>query len=204
MSQGNAAAGPLDGIRVLDLSRLVAGNMLTLQLADFGAEVLKIEEPGRGDTLRHWLDDGMALHWKVYARNKKSVTLDIRTEDGRDALVRLAQDAQVLVESNRPGVLERLGFGPDVLWRHNARLIVVRVTGWGQTGPYRNRPGFGSLAEAMSGFAARTASPTSRPPWPTWRSPTWWRGSTAPMRSWSRCAKSSRMPGSARLSTCHC
>ena len=129
--------------------------MLTLQLADFGAEVIKIEEPGRGDTLRHWLDDGMALHWKVYARNKKSVTLDIRSEYGRDALLRLAEDAQVLVESNRPGVLERLGLGPDVLWRHNAKLIVVRLTGWGQTGPYRNRPGFGSLAEAMSGFAAK-------------------------------------------------
>lgn len=146
---------PLTGIRVLDLSRLVAGNMLTVQLADFGAEVIKIEEPGRGDTLRHWHDDGLSLHWKVYGRNKKSVALDIKSDVGRKALLRLASTAAVFVESNRPGVIERLGFGPEALWRENPRLIVVRISGWGQTGPYRDRPGFGSLVEAMSGFAAK-------------------------------------------------
>lgn len=155
MTERSKKSGPLSGIRVLDLSRLVAGNMLTLQLADFGAEVIKIEEPRRGDTLRHWLDDGVPLHWKVYSRNKKSVALDIRTPDGRDCLLRLAEGAQVFVESNRPGVLERLGIGPDLLWSRNPGLIVVRLSGWGQTGPYSGRPGFGSLVEAMSGFAAK-------------------------------------------------
>jgi len=155
LTERSKKSGPLSGIRVLDLSRLVAGNMLTLQLADFGAEVIKIEEPRRGDTLRHWLDDGVPLHWKVYSRNKKSVALDIRTPDGRDCLLRLAEGAQVFVESNRPGVLERLGIGPDLLWSRNPGLIVVRLSGWGQTGPYSGRPGFGSLVEAMSGFAAK-------------------------------------------------
>jgi crotonobetainyl-CoA:carnitine CoA-transferase CaiB-like acyl-CoA transferase len=150
-----AAACPLDGIRVIDLSRLVAGNMLSVNLADFGAEVVKIEARDRGDTLRDWLEDGVPLFWKVYARNKKSVTLDIRNQSGRDLLKALAAKAQVLIESFRPGVMERLGLGPAVLHEANPALVIVRISGWGQTGPYAQRPGFGSLVEGISGFAAK-------------------------------------------------
>lgn len=152
-NRGNAK-GPLDGVRVLDLSRLVAGNQLTLVLADFGAEVIKIEQPGRGDSLRDWAVAGEKVYWSEYARNKKSVSLDLKSHEGRDILLRLVEDAQVLVESFRPGKLEDLRLGPDVLLGRNPRLVVTRVSGWGQTGPYASRPGFGTLVEAMSGFAA--------------------------------------------------
>jgi crotonobetainyl-CoA:carnitine CoA-transferase CaiB-like acyl-CoA transferase len=148
------ASGPLDGIRVVDLSRLVAGNQLTMLLADFGAEVIKIEQPGQGDPLRHWRIGGEPLHWEVYGRNKKSVTLDLKSSEGRESLLRLAADADVLVESFRPGTLEKLGLAPDTLHKHNSRLLVVRISGWGQTGDFAGRPGFGTLVEAMSGFAA--------------------------------------------------
>ena len=154
---------PLDGIRVLDLSRLVAGNMLSLQLADFGAEVVKIEDPGKGDPLRDWRVDGISVHWKVYARNKKSLTLNLRDREGRDLLLRLVGGAQVFIESFRPGTLETMGLAPATLLKHNSRLVIVRVSGWGQDGPYRDRPGFGSLVEGMSGFAAKTGFP-DRPP----------------------------------------
>ena len=157
------AACPLDGLRVLDLSRLVAGNMLTVMLADFGAEVIKVEYPERGDTLRDWLEEGIPAHWKVYARNKKSLTLDVRDAAGKDILRKLAADAQVFVESFRPGVMERLGLGPADLHAINPKLVYVRVTGWGQTGPYKDRPGFGSLVEGMSGFAAKNGY-ADRPP----------------------------------------
>lgn len=143
---------PLDGIRVLDLSRLVAGNMLTLQLADFGADVIKLE-PEAGDPLRHWRDGGAPLWWKVYGRNKRSVRLDLRTPEGKALLARLVPTAHILVESFRPGAMEAAGFGPDRLLALNPRLVIVRVSGFGQTGPYAGRPGFGSLIEAMSGFA---------------------------------------------------
>jgi crotonobetainyl-CoA:carnitine CoA-transferase CaiB-like acyl-CoA transferase len=150
------APAPLDGVRVIDLSRLVAGNMLTLQLADQGAEVVKVEEPTRGDPLRAWRVNGLSLYWKVYARNKKSLALDLRAEEGRALLRELAARSQVLVENFRPGTLERMGLGPDVLHAANPRLVVVRISGFGQDGPYRERPGFGTLVEAMSGFAAKT------------------------------------------------
>lgn len=145
---------PLDGIRVLDLSRLVAGNMLSLQLADFGAEVIKIE-PARGDPLRHWTDNGISPYWKVYSRNKKSIRLDLKTEADKAAFAALVKTAHVVVEGFRPGVMEAMGFGPDQLLALNPKVIMARVSGWGQTGPYKNRPGFGSLVEAMSGFAAK-------------------------------------------------
>ena len=148
-----AASGPLSGVRVLDLSRVVAGNMLSLLLADFGAEVIKIESP-EGDALRDWLVNGVATNWKVYARNKKSVCLNLRKAAAKDLLLRLTETAQVLVENFRPGTLEKMGLGPEVLHARNPRLVIVRVTGWGQTGPYRHKPGFGTLAEGMSGFAA--------------------------------------------------
>ncbi|GJE60370.1 CaiB/BaiF CoA transferase family protein [Methylobacterium trifolii] len=150
------ASAPLDDVRVVDLSRLVAGNMLSLMLADFGAEVVKVEQRKRGDTLRDWKDGGHPLYWKVYARNKKSITLDYKKPAGKEVLMRLAAQADVLIESFRPGVMERLGLGPEELHAVNPRLVYVRVSGWGQTGPYRNRPGFGSLVEAMSGFASKT------------------------------------------------
>ena len=144
---------PLDGVRVLDLSRVVAGNMVSLLLADFGAEVLKIETP-EGDPLRDWLVNGIATNWKVYARNKKSVCLNLRKPEAKNLLLRLVETAAVFIENFRPGTLEKMGLGPDVLHARNPRLVIVRVTGWGQTGPYRHKPGFGTLAEGMSGFAA--------------------------------------------------
>jgi crotonobetainyl-CoA:carnitine CoA-transferase CaiB-like acyl-CoA transferase len=149
------AAGPLAGVRVLDLSRLVAGNMLSLQLADFGADVIKVEPPS-GDPLRDWRDGGEELHWKTYARNKRSIVLNFRHAAAKDALLRLVATADVLIENFRPGTLEEMGLGPDVLHGRNPGLVVVRVSGFGQTGPYAPLPGFGTLVEAMSGFAART------------------------------------------------
>jgi crotonobetainyl-CoA:carnitine CoA-transferase CaiB-like acyl-CoA transferase len=150
------AACPLDGIRVIDLSRLVAGNAVSSQLADFGAEVIKIEDPGKGDPLRAWQTDGVSVHWKLYARNKKSVALNPRDPRGLSLLRDLIAGADVLIENFRPGTLEKMGLGPDELHRANPRLVIVRVSGWGQDGPYRDRPGFGTLVESMSGYAART------------------------------------------------
>jgi crotonobetainyl-CoA:carnitine CoA-transferase CaiB-like acyl-CoA transferase len=154
---------PLAGIRVLDLSRLVAGNMVTHVLADFGAEVIKVERPKVGDDLRNWKTEGVTTHWKVYGRNKKSVTLDLRKPEGRDLLLRLVATAHVLVENFQPGTLESWRLGPDVLLEANPKLVMVRVSGWGQDGPWRHKPGFGSLVEAMSGFAAMTGY-GDRPP----------------------------------------
>jgi crotonobetainyl-CoA:carnitine CoA-transferase CaiB-like acyl-CoA transferase len=147
--------GPLRGVRVLDFSRLVAGNMLSLQLADFGAEVVKVESPGEGDTLRHWREKGVSVHWKVYARNKKSITLDLKSPEAPAIVLDLAAHFDVMIESFRFRYLERLGVGPDMLLARNPKLVLVRVSGFGQTGPYAKRPGFGTLVEAMSGFAAR-------------------------------------------------
>ena len=145
--------GPLDGVRVIDLSRLVAGNMTTHVLADYGADVIKIERPGKGDDLRSWRVEGVEVFWKVYARNKRSVALDIHDPDGREMLLRLVDTAQVLVENFVPGTLERWGLGPEELLARNPKLVILRVSGWGQTGPWRLRPGFGTLVEAMSGWA---------------------------------------------------
>ena len=156
------AAGPLKGVRVLDLSRLVAGNMLSLQLADFGADVIKIEPP-EGDPLREWRDDGKSLHWKTYCRNKRSIVLNLRNDAAKGALLRLVAKADVLIENYRPGTLEEMRLGPDVLHKTNPRLVVVRVSGFGQTGPYAPLPGFGTLVEAMSGFASRTGFPDREP-----------------------------------------
>jgi crotonobetainyl-CoA:carnitine CoA-transferase CaiB-like acyl-CoA transferase len=157
-----AATGPLAGVRALDLSRLVAGNMLSLQLADFGADVIKVEPPA-GDPLRDWRDGGKELHWKTYARNKRSIVLNLRHDGAKDALLRLVATADVLIENFRPGTLEEIGLGPDVLQAKNPGLILVRVSGFGQTGPYAPLPGFGTLVEAMSGFAARTGFPDREP-----------------------------------------
>ena len=148
--------GPLAGKIVLDLSRLVAGNLVSLQLADYGAEVIKIEPAGKGDPLRQWMTDGVAVSWKVYARNKKSVSINLRRDAAREMLLALVEPADVMIENYRPGTLEDMGLGPDILHARNRKLIQVRVSGFGQTGPYRHRPGFGTLGEAMSGFADRT------------------------------------------------
>jgi crotonobetainyl-CoA:carnitine CoA-transferase CaiB-like acyl-CoA transferase len=158
-----AAPCPLDGITVLDLSRLVAGNMVSLQLADFGAEVIKVEQPGKGDPLRDWRVEGHSLFWKAYARNKLSLTLNLRKPSGKDLLLTLVDRTQVMIENYRPGTLERMGLGPVVLQARNPRLIIVRVSGWGQTGPYAQKPGFGTLVEGMSGFAAKTGFPDREP-----------------------------------------
>jgi formyl-CoA transferase len=157
------ATPPLAGIRVLDLSRLVAGNMVSLQLADHGAEVIKIEDPKIGDPLRAWRVKGLSLHWKVYARNKKSLALSLRPQEGRALLLDLAETAQVLIENFRPGTLEEMGIGPEALHARNPNLVIVRVSGFGQDGPYRDRPGFGTLVEAMSGFASKNGY-GDRPP----------------------------------------
>ena len=156
------AEGPLAGVRALDLSRLVAGNMLSLQLADFGADVIKVEPPS-GDPLRDWRDGDRQLHWKTYARNKRSVVLNLRQPAARDALVRLVATADVFIENYRPGTLEEMQLGPDIRLRANPDLIIVRISGFGQTGPYASLPGFGTLVEAMSGFAARTGFPDREP-----------------------------------------
>ena len=158
-----SAPVPLAGIRVVDLSRLVAGNMVSLQLADQGAEVIKIEDPKVGDPLRAWRVKGMSVHWKVYARNKKSLALDLRPQAGKDALHELLATSHVLIENFRPGTLEKMGFSPDELHKRNPGLIIVRITGFGQDGPYRDRPGFGTLVEAMSGFASKNGF-DDRPP----------------------------------------
>jgi formyl-CoA transferase len=147
------ARGTLGGVRVLDLSRLVAGNQLTQVLGDYGAEVIKVEPPA-GDTLRAWQVQGVDTNWKVYARNKKSLGLELRKKEARDILLRLVPGAAVFVESFRPGTLEKMGLAPDVLLEKNPRLIIVRISGFGQDGPYRRRPGFGTLVEGMSGFAS--------------------------------------------------
>src|SRR5258708_4312403 len=147
--------GPRRGVRVLDFSRLVAGNMLSLQLADFGAEVVKVESPGRGDTLRDWREAGLSVHWKVYARNKKSITLDLKAPEAPEIVLDLAAHFDVMIESFRYRYLEKLGVGPDRLLDRNPKLVLVRVSGFGQTGPSAKRPGFGTLVEAMSGFASR-------------------------------------------------
>src|ERR1700716_1626233 len=150
------AACPLDGIRGIDLSRLVAGNAVSSQLADFGAEILKIEDPVKGDPLRAWQTDGVSLPWELYTINKKSVALSSRDRRGRDLLLDLAASSEVLIENFRPGTLAKKGLGPDDMQARNPRLVIVRVSGWGQDGPYRDRPGFGTLVESMSGYAART------------------------------------------------
>jgi formyl-CoA transferase len=147
------ATGPLNGVRVLDLSRLFAGNVLSQMLGDFGADVVKVEPPA-GDTLRDWKTKGVSTHWKVYARNKRSLALDLRKDEAKAMLLDLIPSAAVFMESFRPGMLEKIGLGPEVLLAKNPKLVVVRISGWGQDGPYSPRPGFGTVIEGMSGFAA--------------------------------------------------
>lgn len=149
------APGALEGLRVLDLSTVVAGPVIARNLGDHGAEVLKVEHPVHGDAARQmgWQVQGHSLWWKALSRNKRPITLDLSTERGAELCLRLARASDVLVESFRPGTLERWGLGPEELHETNPDLIIVRVSGFGQSGPYAGRPGFGTLAEALSGWA---------------------------------------------------
>lgn len=144
----------LDGITVIDVSRLVAGNMLSLQLGDFGAEVIKVE-PFAGDPLRDWRNNEKSLYWKTYCRNKRSIAMNLREPSAKEALLKLVEKSDVFIENYRPGTLEEMGIAPDVLLARNPDLVIVRISGFGQTGPYSQFPGFGTLIEAMSGFADR-------------------------------------------------
>ncbi|MFM9591469.1 CaiB/BaiF CoA transferase family protein [Streptomyces scabiei] len=156
---------PLSHLRVLDLATLFAGPLAATMLGDFGAEVIKVEHPTKPDPSRGHgpSKDGVGLWWKMLGRNKRTLTLDLSTPGGRDTLLRLAATADVVIENFRPGTLERWGLGWKELSAANPRLVLARVTGFGQFGPYAHRPGFGTLAEAMSGFAAITGEPDAPP-----------------------------------------
>ncbi|SEC24877.1 Crotonobetainyl-CoA:carnitine CoA-transferase CaiB [Nocardioides exalbidus] len=160
--------GPLDGIRVLDVSTILAGPLACQVLGDYGADVVKVEHPRAGDSMRGHgpVKDGVSLWWKEISRNKRTVAIDLGKPEGAELLVRLATDADVLVENFRPGTFERWGLSPEVLLEANPRLVLLRVSGFGQTGPYSRRPGFGTLAEAMSGFAHLTGEPDGPPTLP--------------------------------------
>ena len=155
------ASGPLAGLKVLELGQLIAGPFAARTLADFGAEVIKIEPPGAGDPLRKWrlLREGTSVWWQVQSRNKRSLSLDLRDPQAQDIVRRLADEADVLIENFRPGAMEAWGLGPEVLAQGNPRLIMLRVSGYGQDGPYRDKPGFGVVAEAMGGLRHLTAEP---------------------------------------------
>ncbi len=158
--------GPLADVRVIDCATVVAAPGAARHLADFGADVIKVERPGgEGTRTLGWVDprDDVTLWWKLLSRNKRCIELDLQTPQGLDAMLRLCDTADVLIENFRPGVLERLGLGPDVLHARNPRLVVTRVSGFGQTGPYAQRPGFATLAEAMSGFASLNGEPDGPP-----------------------------------------
>lgn len=163
----SAPAGPLADLRVIDLSTVLAGPNCARYLADFGASVIKVERPDGGDSLRSmaWRDprDGEGLWWKLVNRNKRTVALDLKDADDLDVLRSLLAEADVLVENFRPGTLERLGLGPAELLERNPRLVITRVTGFGQTGPYAGRPGFATIAEVMSGLSAISGLPDGQP-----------------------------------------
>ncbi|HEX7054057.1 MAG TPA: CaiB/BaiF CoA-transferase family protein [Burkholderiales bacterium] len=158
-------SGPLAGIRVLELGSLIAGPFCAKTLGDFGAEVVKIEPPGEGDALRRWrrMRNGTSLWWHVQARNKKSLTCDLRRPEGQEIVRRLARRSHIVIENFRPGALEKWNLGWEALSRENPKLVLVRISGYGQSGPYRSRPGFAAIAEAMAGFRYITGFP-DRPP----------------------------------------
>ena len=163
--------GPLLGLKVLDLSTIVAGSTASSLFADFGAEVIKIERPGSGDPLRNWgpFVNDISLWWKVHSRNKKSITLNLNSDEGRSIFRLLACQSDVVIEGFRPGVMERWGLGPTELHDLNPGLVMLRYSGFGQSGPYKDRPGFGTIAECMSGYVGMTGfqnSPPVLPPVP--------------------------------------
>lgn len=157
--------GPLKDVKVLELGQLIAGPFCTRVMAEFGAQVIKVESPNGGDPLRKWrkLYKEKSLWWLLQARNKQSVTINLKEKDGQEIVRRLAKDADILVENFRPGALEKWGLGYDSLAKENSGLVMVRLSGYGQTGPYRDRPGFGAIGEAMGGLRHVTGYP-DRPP----------------------------------------
>lgn len=163
--RNRAHAGPLVGLRVIDAGTMIAGPLAATQLADFGADVVKLELPGVGDSMRHWtpMKEGKSLWWKVIARNKRLITLNLSTKEGQGLFKRLAETADIVIENYRPGTFERWSLGYDVLSEINPGLVLVRVSGFGQSGPYSHRGGYGTIAEAFSGVPAFTGFP-DRPP----------------------------------------
>lgn len=161
----NRNPGPLSGLKVIDAGTMIAGPLAATQLADFGADVIKIEQPKLGDSMRHWNPEkeGKSLWWKVIARNKKLVTLNLSSPEGQDIFKRLVEDADIVIENYRPGTFERWGLGYDELSKINPGLVLVRVSGFGQTGPYAKRGGYGTVAEAFTGIPSFTGFP-DRPP----------------------------------------
>lgn len=155
------SAGPLAGLKVIELGQLIAGPFAARTLGDFGADVIKIEPPGAGDPLRTWrlLKDGTSVWWQVQSRNKRSLALDLREAEAQAVVRKLAAEADVMVENFRPGAMEGWGLGPDELLAANPALVMLRISGYGQTGPYRDRPGFGVVAEAMGGLRHLTGEP---------------------------------------------
>ena len=159
--------GPLSGVRVIEMGQLVAGPFVGSRMADFGAEVIKVESPGQGDAMRHWGHHrykGRSLWWPVLARNKKTISANLREKRGQDLVCRLVEQADVLVENFKPGTLEKWGLGPEALHAINPGLIIARVSGFGQTGPYSSRPGFASVGEAMGGLRYINGFPDQPPP----------------------------------------
>ena len=156
---------PLTGLRVIELGQLIAGPFASKILAEFGADVIKVEPPAGGDPLRGWrlIHEGTSVWWAAHARNKRSITLDLRTPEGQDVIRQLAQDADILIENFRPGAMEKWGLGFKDLHVLNPKLIMLRVSGYGQSGPYRDRPGFGVIGEAMGGLRYLSGEP-GRPP----------------------------------------
>lgn len=161
MNATEARQLPLKGLKVLELGQLIAGPFATKLLGEFGADVIKIEPPGTGDPLRKWrmLEEGTSLWWHVQTRNKRSVALDLRSEEGQELVRKLAAEADVVVENFRPGTLNNWGLGWETLCKLNPRLIMVHISGYGQTGPYRDKPGFGVIGEAMGGLRYLTGQP---------------------------------------------
>ena len=166
MTQSNQPAGPLAGVKVLDLTQIMAGPMCTMLLADMGANVIKIERPGTGDDTRRMgtrLTNDIAGGFLALNRNKRSIALDLRSEDGKAVFRRMAETADIMVENFRPGVMDRLGLGYDALAEINPRLIYASISGFGGTGPYRNRGGFDLVAQGMSGLMSITGFPGGPP-----------------------------------------
>ena len=158
-------AGPLAGLKVIELGQLIAGPFAAKTLADFGADVIKVEPPGSGDPLRKWrmLKDGTSVWWQVQSRNKRSLALDLKDPEAQAVVRQLALQADVLIENFRPGAMESFNLDPEALMAANPRLIVLRISGYGQTGPYRDKPGFGVVAEAMGGLRHLSGEPGRTP-----------------------------------------
>jgi formyl-CoA transferase len=165
MTADTQMAGPLSNLKVVELGTLIAGPYCARLLGEFGADVVKIESPGEGDPLRKWrvLHEGNSLWWYAQARNKKSVAVNLREADGQQVVRDLARGADIVVENFRPGTMERWGLGYEALSRDNPGLVMVRLSGFGQTGPYRDRPGFGAIGESMGGMRYITGYPDRAP-----------------------------------------